>query len=164
MLCCVNFQHNTNEEMCKVLIKDKESLYMPHKYDYLSTLLKANEVIVLHMILNYPIVFFQEAVQCLEDFTENIKKENRKLKKQLLQLIQQTRALNLHRQQLTEQKRQLLQEQEYAKDLKNIRAKQYKLNKSNWRTPSADNINPVQSDTSATRMQEKDSSQKLKYM
>lgn len=63
----------------------------------------------------------KEATQCLTDHTNHIKLENRELRKELLALIQTTRALNEHQKELEDQRRQLLREQNYASDLKKLR-------------------------------------------
>jgi len=73
----------------------------------------------------------KEAIQCLNDHTNNIKLENRQLRHELLLLIRKTRALHEHRQQLENQKQELLLEQQYASDLKTLRtARQHKVLKS----------------------------------
>ena len=63
----------------------------------------------------------KDAQQCLYDHTIKIKFENRSLRKELLELIQKTRALHKHKLKLEEQRKVLLREQEYAKDLQKIR-------------------------------------------
>ncbi|XP_050393685.2 coiled-coil domain-containing protein 153 [Patella vulgata] len=63
----------------------------------------------------------KEAVQCLTDHTDNIKTENRRLRRELLKLIQKTRALNDHNSELEDQRKELLREQQYAEDLKYLR-------------------------------------------
>lgn len=74
---------------------------------------------------------FQEAIMCLTDHTNNIKLENRHLRKELLELIRKTRALQEHKLELEDQRRQLLREQQYATDLKTLRAtRQHKVFKS----------------------------------
>jgi len=68
----------------------------------------------------------KEAVQCLTEHTNKIKFENRELRQELLNLINTTRALNDHRTQLEDQRKQLLREQNYANDLKTLRAARQK--------------------------------------
>ena len=64
----------------------------------------------------------------MNDHTQKIKLENRQLRHELLLLIRKTRALHEHKTHLDEQKRQLLMEQQYAKDLKTLRsARQHKV-------------------------------------
>ena len=63
----------------------------------------------------------KDAQQCLNDHTVKIKRENRSLRKELLELIQKTRALHKHKLELQEQKKVLLREQDYANDLQTIR-------------------------------------------
>ncbi|ESO82029.1 hypothetical protein LOTGIDRAFT_135547, partial [Lottia gigantea] len=73
----------------------------------------------------------KEAVQCLTDHTDSIKTENRRLRRELLKLIQKTRALSEHNVELENQRKELLREQQYAEDLKYIRhARQQKSFKS----------------------------------
>lgn len=68
---------------------------------------------------------------CLTEHTNNIKLENRQLRKELLELIRKTRALQEHKLELEDQRRQLLREQQYAGDLKKLRAaRQHKVFKS----------------------------------
>ncbi len=70
----------------------------------------------------------QQAVACLNDHTQKIKSENRALRHELLLLIRQTRALHEHKKQLEDQQRQLVIEQQYARDLKTLRsARQHKV-------------------------------------
>jgi len=63
----------------------------------------------------------KDAQQCLHDHTIKIKFENRALRKELLELIQKTRALHNHKLELEEQRKILIREQEYAKDLQKRR-------------------------------------------
>jgi hypothetical protein len=57
--------------------------------------------------------------------------ENRKLRHELLLLIRKSRALSEHKQNLDEQKHQLVTEQQYAQDLKTLRmTRQHKVLKS----------------------------------
>lgn len=70
----------------------------------------------------------KEALQCLTDHTNKIKTENRRLRKELLDLINITRAYKAHQVELQEQKKQLLREQQYASDLKTLRTtRQHKV-------------------------------------
>ncbi|KAJ8319103.1 hypothetical protein KUTeg_004194 [Tegillarca granosa] len=72
----------------------------------------------------------KEAIQCLTEHTNRIKLENRHLRKELLELIQQTRAYQAHQKELEEQRKQLLREQQYANDLKQLRkTRQHKVMK-----------------------------------
>lgn len=57
----------------------------------------------------------------MDEHTRRIKDENRLLRKELLQLIRQTRALHEHRQELEEQHKTLLREVQYSRDLKKLR-------------------------------------------
>ena len=59
---------------------------------------------------------------CLTEHTNHIKLENRDLRRELLELIRKTRALQDHKLELEDQRRQLLREQQYAGDLKKLRA------------------------------------------
>ncbi|XP_071960781.1 coiled-coil domain-containing protein 166-like [Antedon mediterranea] len=63
----------------------------------------------------------REALICLQDHTNKIKQENRELRHELLKLIRRSRALQEHKTDLEEQKRQLLREKQYAEDLKQLR-------------------------------------------
>lgn len=63
----------------------------------------------------------KEAMQCLTEHTNRIKLENRALRRELLSLIQTTRALHEHQKELEDQRRQLVREQNYANDLKKLR-------------------------------------------
>jgi len=65
---------------------------------------------------------------CLTEHTNHIKLENRDLRRELLELIRKTRALQDHKLELEDQRRQLLREQQYAGDLKKLRAtRQHKV-------------------------------------
>ena len=59
-------------------------------------------------------------MHCLQEHTTRIKSENRELRQELLKLIQKSRALNEHKAQLEEQRRELVREQQYAADLKRL--------------------------------------------
>ncbi|RDD42086.1 Coiled-coil domain-containing protein 166 [Trichoplax sp. H2] len=63
----------------------------------------------------------QEAMQCLKEFTDGIKSENRVLRKELLNLIRNVRALQDCKKQLENQRQTLSQERQYAQDLKKLR-------------------------------------------
>ncbi|KAK3705175.1 hypothetical protein QZH41_013963 [Actinostola sp. cb2023] len=63
---------------------------------------------------------YQEARQCLEEHTNNIKNENKVLRRELLQLIRRTRALHDHREELEAQHNALLREIQYGRDLKKL--------------------------------------------
>ncbi|CAG2242781.1 unnamed protein product [Mytilus edulis] len=82
----------------------------------------------------------KEAIQCLTDHTNRIKTENRQLRKELLDLINITRAYKAHQLDLQEQKKQLVREQQYAGDLKTLRTtRQHKvLKKFGMLTDNAD--------------------------
>ena len=68
---------------------------------------------------------------CLTDHTNKIKLENRQLRKELLELIRKTRALQQHKHELEDQRRQLIREQQYSGDLKKLRTtRQHKVFKS----------------------------------
>lgn len=70
-------------------------------------------------------------MKCLQEHTTKIKLENRRLRKELLQLIHSSRHLQEHRAELEKQKKELLREQEYASDLKKIQStRQHKVLKS----------------------------------
>lgn len=70
-------------------------------------------------------------MKCLEEHTTKIKLENRRLRKELLQLIHSSRHLHEHKTELEKQKKELLREQEYASDLKKIQStRQHKVLKS----------------------------------
>ncbi|XP_070581050.1 coiled-coil domain-containing protein 166-like [Ptychodera flava] len=73
----------------------------------------------------------REALHCLNEHTSKIKGENRELRRELMKLIQTTRALHEHKQELEEQRKQLLREQQYGKDLKRLKnTRQHKVLKS----------------------------------
>ena len=82
-----------------------------------------------HLWLTLNIVcHFQEAISCLTDHTNKIKLENRQLRHELLELIRKTRALQDHKRELEEQRRQLTREQQYSEDLKKLRTtRQHKV-------------------------------------
>ena len=83
------------------------------------------------MFVHFFHICSQEALQCLNEHTYGIKLQNRQLRHELLLLIRKTRALHDHKQHLVDQKKQLLMEQQYAKDLKTLRsARQHKVFKS----------------------------------
>lgn len=67
----------------------------------------------------------------MDEHTHRIKAENRVLRKELLQLIRQTRALHSHRQELEEQHKTLQRELQYGRDLRRLRgSRQNRLYKS----------------------------------
>lgn len=66
----------------------------------------------------------KEARSCLTENTFKIKLENQQLRTELLQLIQQTKDLNNHKEKLEKQKSELLNEIKYADDLKKVRSTQ----------------------------------------
>ncbi|XP_077980396.1 coiled-coil domain-containing protein 166-like [Glandiceps talaboti] len=73
----------------------------------------------------------REALHCLNAHTSKIKSENRELRRELMKLIQTTRALHEHKEELEEQRRQLLREQQYGNDLKKLKnTRQHKVLKS----------------------------------
>ncbi|XP_078609868.1 coiled-coil domain-containing protein 166-like [Branchiostoma floridae x Branchiostoma japonicum] len=73
----------------------------------------------------------KEAARCLDEHTQMIKLENRQLRHELLNLIKETRALHEHKLRLEDQRKELLREQQYAKDLAVLRsARQHKVLKS----------------------------------
>jgi len=63
----------------------------------------------------------KEASDCLNKHTENIKKENREMRQELMDLIERTRALHLHKIKLEKQKKELTRELQYNEDVKIIR-------------------------------------------
>lgn len=63
----------------------------------------------------------KEASDCLNKHTENIKKENREMRQELMDLIERTRALHLHKIKLEKQKKELTRELQYNEDVKTIR-------------------------------------------
>ncbi|XP_052687716.1 coiled-coil domain-containing protein 166-like [Crassostrea angulata] len=70
----------------------------------------------------------KEASQCLSDHTNRIKLENRRLRRELQELIHMTRVYQAHQRDLEEQRKQLLREQQYADDLKKLRStRQHKV-------------------------------------
>ncbi|KAI0228203.1 hypothetical protein LSAT2_013993 [Lamellibrachia satsuma] len=104
-------------------IMQLKSRFLKEKREYLHD--AASKVVAMAKEAN------QEAAQCLTEHTHRIKLENRRLRHQLLMLIQQTRALHEHKDKLLEQRRQLQMEQQYARDLKTLRtARQHKVFKS----------------------------------
>ncbi|XP_002738993.1 coiled-coil domain-containing protein 166-like [Saccoglossus kowalevskii] len=73
----------------------------------------------------------REALHCLNEHTSRIKDENRELRRELLKLIQTTRALHEHKQELEDQRKQLMREQQYGNDLKTLKnSRQHKVLKS----------------------------------
>lgn len=73
----------------------------------------------------------REALHCLNEHTARIKSENRELRRELLKKIQTSRALHEHKQELEEQRKQLLREQQYGDDLKTLKnSRQHKVLKS----------------------------------
>lgn len=68
----------------------------------------------------------KKAVQCLNEHTTNIKQENRHLRAELLDLIRKSQVLNQHKQELEEQKKQLLREQQYSEDIRRLRGARQK--------------------------------------
>ncbi|KAK3091742.1 hypothetical protein FSP39_022279 [Pinctada imbricata] len=70
----------------------------------------------------------KEAEKCLTDHTNKIKLDNRKLRRELQELIHMTRVYQAHQRDLEEQRKQLLREQQYAEDLKILRStRQHKV-------------------------------------
>jgi len=63
----------------------------------------------------------KEARQCLNENTMKIKYDNYKLRKELLELIQNTKALHAHKEKLDSQRNEIQQEISYAEDLKKLR-------------------------------------------
>jgi len=63
----------------------------------------------------------KEASDCLNKHTENIKKENREMRQELMDLIERTRALHLHKIKLEKQRKELTRELQYNEDVKVIR-------------------------------------------
>ena len=63
----------------------------------------------------------KEARQCLNENTLKIKYDNYKLRKELLELIQNTKALHAHKEKLDRQRNEIQQEISYAEDLKKLR-------------------------------------------
>lgn len=61
-------------------------------------------------------------MQCLKEFTDGIKTENRVLRKELLNLIRNVRALQECKKQLENQWQTLSQERQYANDLRKLRS------------------------------------------
>jgi hypothetical protein len=66
----------------------------------------------------------KEARQCLSENTYKIKFDNQKLRKDLLDLIQYTKALHAHKHKLERQKQEINQEISYSEDLKKLRTTQ----------------------------------------
>merc|ERR1711915_585886 len=63
----------------------------------------------------------KEASDCLNKHTENIKKENREMRQELMDLIERTRALHQHKLKLEKQKKERTRELQYNEDVKTIR-------------------------------------------
>lgn len=63
----------------------------------------------------------KEAYLCLHDHAIKTKHENRALRKELLELIQQSRAMHQHKLELEEQRKVLLTEQEYSKKISKLK-------------------------------------------
>ncbi|KXJ28511.1 golgin subfamily A member 6-like protein 7 [Exaiptasia diaphana] len=90
----------------------------------------------------------QEARQCLEEHTNNIKNDNKILRHELLQLIRKTRALHEHREELEAQHNALLREIQYGRDLKKLHGtRQNRL----WKTFGIDPSEHKQTDTSSNK-------------
>ncbi|XP_036407635.1 coiled-coil domain-containing protein 166 [Megalops cyprinoides] len=66
----------------------------------------------------------REAWQCLIAHTQEVFRENQRLREELQQLIQRANVLHDHQDMLHEQREQLLMEMEYAKDQRKMRAAQ----------------------------------------
>ena len=64
---------------------------------------------------------YRDAVRYLVTHTNHIKLENRELRAQLMQLIEQTQALEEHHEQLQQQRKTLEREQQFAADLSRVR-------------------------------------------
>jgi hypothetical protein len=62
-----------------------------------------------------------EARECLTENTRKIKMDNQQLRKDLLQLLQNTKALTTHKTELEKQRNEILKEISYAEDLKRLR-------------------------------------------
>lgn len=62
-----------------------------------------------------------EARECLTENTRKIKMDNQQLRKDLLTLLQNTKALTAHRAELEKQRNEILKEISYAEDLKKLR-------------------------------------------
>jgi len=68
----------------------------------------------------------KEARNCLQQHSQRIKLENRALRRELLQLIQQTRALHSHKLKLEDQKKIIIREKEYADHVRMLREERRK--------------------------------------
>lgn len=66
----------------------------------------------------------KEARECLSENTLKIKQENQRLRSELLELINTTKDLKAHKQNLEKKKLDLLKEINYAEDLKKVRSTQ----------------------------------------
>ena len=66
----------------------------------------------------------REARECLNQNTFEIKVQNTQLRKELLELINQTKEYNNHKEKLETQKSELLKEIKYAEDLIKVRSTQ----------------------------------------
>ncbi|PAA73490.1 hypothetical protein BOX15_Mlig001659g2 [Macrostomum lignano] len=64
---------------------------------------------------------YKEAITSLIDHSNTVKLQNRKLRKDLLHMIQQTRLLQEHKRKLEIQHDELLKEQEFSKDIRKLR-------------------------------------------
>jgi hypothetical protein len=68
----------------------------------------------------------KEARECLTENTMKIKMTNQGLRKELLELIENSKILNEQKQKLEKQKGELFNEIRYAEDLKKVRTNQQK--------------------------------------
>ncbi|XP_067406669.1 coiled-coil domain-containing protein 121 [Emydura macquarii macquarii] len=57
------------------------------------------------------------AVRCMQEHSDQVKRENKELREELLQLIQRSRTLHLHKRRLEEQAQQLLRERCYMQNM-----------------------------------------------
>ena len=97
-------------------ISDLKSQFLKEKADFKREAdLKINSVIK---------VANKEARQCLSENTYKIKYDNQRLRKELLEFIQYTKALQAHKTKLENQKHEILREISYAEDLKKLRTTQ----------------------------------------
>ena len=102
----IRIKHNEAVQRLKGNFLEEKNTYQKQSEDELTELTKEAK---------------KDAQQCLNDHTVKIKQENRTLRKELLELIQKTRALHHHKLELEEQRKVLLREQDYTDDLQKIR-------------------------------------------
>ncbi|XP_028602533.2 coiled-coil domain-containing protein 166-like [Podarcis muralis] len=123
------FKELQSEQLLRIRELEKELLAMKIQHSEEMRLLKSK---YLHQKAEYEVQAEQkvqalakkaekEAVRSLIQHTNRVKEENRRLRNELLGLIQRAKGLKAFRQQLREQKEQLLWELQYGRGLAHMR-------------------------------------------